>query len=126
MGQQQLLLIALAVIVVGVAIAISIQLFRQNAIDRKREILINESAHLATIAIGYYKRPVQFGGGGKKFTGWAIPSMMVQTDNGTYSVDIYQDSCVIDGVGTEVVTGKDSIEVRTTVLANSYKSVIIR
>ncbi len=129
MGQQQLLLIALAIIIVGIGIAVSIQLFRQNAIDRKREILINESSNLASIAIGYYKRPVQFGGGGKTFTGgggWTIPQSMVTTVNGSYTAQVYQDSVVITGTGTEVVTGSDSIQVRTTVLADSYHSVIIR
>jgi len=53
LGQQQLLLIVLGIIVVGIAIAISIQLFRQNAIDSKRDILMNESANIASIAIGY-------------------------------------------------------------------------
>ena len=126
MGQQQLLLIALSVIVVGIAIAISMQLFRQNAIDRKREILINESSNLASIAIGYYKRPVQFGGGGKSFTGWTIPPSMVTTVNGSYTTQVYSDSLVITGTGNEVVTGNDSIQVKTTVLADSYNSTIIR
>jgi hypothetical protein len=126
LGQQQLLLIALAIIIVGIGIALSIQLFRQNAIDRKREILINESSNLASIAIGYYKRPVQFGGGGKKFAGWNIPPSMVSTANGSYTAQIYNDSIVIVGTGNEVVTGDDSIQVRTTVLSDSYHSTIIR
>ena len=126
MGQQQILLIVLALIVVGIAIAISIQLFRQGAIDSKRDLVMNESASLASIAIGYYKKPVPFGGGGRSFIGWTIPGSMQATTNGSYSAEIFSDSVVITGTGTEVVTGTDSIEVKTTVLPTSYRSIIIR
>lgn len=126
MGQQQLLLVILGIIVVGIAIAISIQLFRQNAIDSKRDILMNESANIASIAIGYYKRPVSFGGGGKSFAGWVIPPELRATVNGNYTAVVYRDSVIITGTGTEVVTGTDSIKVRTNVSSSSYKIVIIR
>lgn len=126
MGQQQLLLVILGIIVVGIAIAISIQLFRQNAIDSKRDILMNECANIASIAIGYYKRPISFGGGSKSFLGWAVPAELRATVNGNYSAVIFKDSVIITGTGTEVVTGTDSIEVRTTVLSNTYNMVIIR
>ena len=126
MGQQQLLLIVLGIIVVGIAIAISIQLFRQNAIDSKRDILMNESANIASIAIGYYKRPVPFGGGGKSFIGLDVPGELQSTVNGSYSAVIYSDSVIITGTGTEVVTGSDSIQVRTTVSSDAYNIIIIR
>ena len=126
MGQQQLLLIVLGIIVVGIAIAISIQLFRQNAIDSKRDILMNESANIASIAIGYYKRPVPFGGGGKSFTNWKIPPELRSTVNGSYTAVVYRDSVIITGTGTEVVTGTDSIQVRTSVSSDAYNTVIIR
>ena len=126
MGQQQILLIVLALIVVGIAIAISIQLFRQGAIDSKRDLVMNESANLASIAIGYFKRPIPFGGGGRSFVGWTIPGSMQTTTAGSYSAEIFSDSIVITGTGTEVVTGTDSIEVKTTVLPNAYRSVIVR
>jgi len=126
LGQQQILLIVLGIIVVGIAIAISIQLFRQNAIDSKRDLLINECNTLASHAIGYYKKPVPFGGGGRSFVGWAIPGQLQATDVGNYSADIFQDSVVITGTGTEVVTGTDSIEVRTSVSSGSYNTLIIR
>ena len=65
MGQQQLLLIVLALIIVGIAIAISVQLFRSNAIEDKRDILIKETTGLAALAIEYYKKPAEMGGGGR-------------------------------------------------------------
>jgi hypothetical protein len=126
LGQQQLLLIVLGIIVVGIAIAISIQLFRQNAIDNKRDLLINECNNLASIAIGYYKRPIPFGGGGRSFLGWDVPNQIQSTMNGNYTAVIYRDSVIITGTGTEVITGTDSIQVITSVTSDSYNTLIIR
>jgi hypothetical protein len=125
LGQQQLLLIIVAIIVIGVAIAVSIQLFRSNAIDRKRELVMNESANLASIAISYYKKPKQMGGGGKEFTGWQVPSTMTHTTNGSYVADVTATQVIITATGTEVVTGTDSIKVETYVNADDYYTVII-
>ncbi len=125
MGQQQLLLIVLGVIVVGVAIALSITLFRANAIDRKRELLVNESHNIGSIAISYYKKPMMIGGGGQTFTGWQIPSTLQSTVNGSYTVQVSADNVVITGTGTEVVTGGDSIKIETTVTGNEINSIII-
>ena len=125
MGQQQLLLIVLGVIVVGVAIALSITLFRANAIDRKRELLVNESHNIGSIAISYYKKPIMIGGGGQTFTGWQIPSALQSTVNGSYTAQVSADNVVIAGTGTEVVTGGDSIKIETTVTGNEINSIII-
>jgi hypothetical protein len=125
LGQQQLLLVILGIIIVGVAIAIAIQLFRANAIDRKREILANESNNIGSIAISYYKKPRMMGGGGRTFTGWQIPSELVSTENGFYTAIVSEDNVIIIGTGTEVVTGNDSIKVQTVVTANEINSAII-
>lgn len=125
MGQQQLLLIVLGVIVVGVAIALSITLFRANAIDRKRELLVNESHNIGSIAISYYKKPIMIGGGGQTFTGWQIPPALQSTVNGSYSAQVSANNVVITGTGTEVVTGGDSIKIETTVTGNEINSIII-
>ncbi len=125
MGQQQLLLIILGVIVVGVAIALSITLFRANAIERKRELLVNESHNIGSIAISYFKKPIMMGGGGKRFTGWKIPSALQSTVNGSYSAQVSASNVVITGTGTEVVTDGDSIKVQTTVTGNEINSIII-
>jgi hypothetical protein len=124
-GQQQLLLVLLGIVVVGIAIAVAINLFRANAIDRKREILISECQDLGTIALAYYKKPRMMGGGGKKFTGWIIPSSMVATVNGSYTAQVSVDNIIIIGTGTEVVTDNDSIKVQTVVTANEINSSII-
>ena len=125
MGQQQLLLIILAIIIVGIAIAVSIGLFRAGAIDGKRDLLVSECSNIATIAISYYKKPREMGGGGKTFTDWQIPSQLVTTVNGSYSADVSAGQVIITGTGTEVVTGNDSIKVQTIVSGNEINSVII-
>jgi len=125
LGQQQLLMIVLAIIIVAIAIAISIQLFRSNAIDAKRDILMNECSNLATIAISYFKKPSELGGGGKTFNGWKVPNQLVNTVNGSYLAEVNSNQVVITGTGTEVVTGNDSIKVQTTVTANTINSIVI-
>ena len=126
MGQQQLLLIVLAIIIVGIAIAVSIQMFRTNAIEQKRDLLIEETTSLGYMAIQYYKKPSEMGGGSKSFLGWTIPSQMVVTANGNFMTStVAASQVIITGTGTEVVTGTDSIEVQTIVTANEVNSIII-
>ena len=126
MGQQQLLMIVLAIIIVGIAIAISVQLFRSNAIEAKRDILIEETSSLAAMAIQYYKKPSEMGGGGKSFVGWKIPHQMVITVNGNFMTStVTPTQVVITGTGSEVVTGNDSIKVETIATADEIYTVII-
>jgi hypothetical protein len=125
LGQQQLLLIVLGVIVVGVAVAFAIGLFRGNAIQTKRDLLLSEAGNIATIALSYYKKPTEFGGGGNSFTRWQIPKKMLQTDAGTYEADVTSNQVIITGTGTEAVTGSDYIKVQTIVADSGYYSVII-
>jgi len=118
-------LVLLGIVVVGVAIAVAINLFRGNAIDRKREILINESHNLGSIAIAYYKKPRMMGGGGKTFLGWQVPTQLANTVNGFYTAQVSYDNIVIIGTGTEVVTNNDSIKVQTIITADEIKSTVI-
>ncbi len=57
MGQQQLLLIVLGVIIVGIAVLVGMLLFRQNSIEEKRDLVINESLHIAQYGQEYYLKP---------------------------------------------------------------------
>jgi hypothetical protein len=125
LGQQQLLLIVLGVIIVGIAIVFAITMFRQGAIDSKRDLLINESSSLASHAMGYYKKPKMLGGGGSSFIGWVIPEDMKVTASGSFTATVSDDNVIITATGNEVVTGTDSIKVRVTVLSNSYTSEVI-
>jgi hypothetical protein len=125
-GQQQLLLIVLGLIIVALAITVAISVFRQGAIDSKRDIVTNECSNIASMALRYFKTPIPYGGGGGiSFVGWQIPSHLITTPSGSYEATVYQDSVVIVGTGNEVVNGSDSIQVRTTVNYNSFSSVII-
>lgn len=125
MGQQQLLLIVLGIIVVGIAVVISINIFRQSSVDQKRDLLVNESSSLSALALSYYKRAGSLGGGGNSFNGWNIPEQMKTTATGSFSAVIYSDSVVITGVGNEVVTGTDSVKIKTIVSGNGYHTIII-
>ncbi len=126
MGQQQLLLIVLAVIIIGAAVLWGIGLFRGSAIESKRDLLISESADIASHAISYYKKPFQFNGGGNSFLGWEIPTKMVSTEAGSYIANVTADQVIITGTGTEVVTGTDSIKIQTMVSDSGYYSVILK
>jgi hypothetical protein len=126
MGQQQLLLIVLGMIIVGIAVIFSITLFRQNAIDSKRDLLLNECGNLAMDAMKYYKKPVTLGGGGNTFVGWTIPEVITTTATGYYySAAIFKDSVLIVGTGNEVVNGNDSVQVEISVFQDNYSTHII-
>ena len=125
MGQQQLLLIVLVMIIVGIAIVFSITLFRQKAIDSKRDLLINECGNLAMDAMKYYKKPSNLGGGGNTFVGWSIPDIIITTATGNYSATIFRDSVLIIGTGNEVTNGTDSVKVQISVYQNNYTTQII-
>jgi hypothetical protein len=126
LGQQQLLMIVLAIIIVGIAIAISVQLFKSNAIESKRDLLIEETNSLAAMAIQYYKKPQTMGGGGRSFMGWEVPSQMVQTFNGNFMRAVVSATeVVITGTGSEAVTDTDSIKVETTVRPDGIFTEII-
>ena len=126
MGQQQLLLIVLGLVVIAIAVVVGISLFRAHAISSKRDILINETIDMAAQAIGYYKREKAFGGGGKSFIDWQIPPQLQNTINGSYVInEINKDEVVIIATGTEVVTGNDSIQVKTTVIPDNYQIEVI-
>jgi hypothetical protein len=125
LGQQQILLIVLALIIVGIAVAMGILIFRQNAIESKRDIVMNECTNLADMAMTYSKKPRAFGGGGNAFTGWDVPNNLKITESGTYVAAVQPDKVVITGTGNEVVNGKDSVQVQTIVTVDSIKSIII-
>jgi hypothetical protein len=126
MGQQQLLMIVLALIIIAIAVSISISLFRSNAIEHKRDLLIEETQVLGTMALQYFKKPQEMGGGGQSFVGWSIPSQMNQTANGSFVIaSMAFNQVVITGTGSEVVTGTDSIKVQTTVTPLNMFTTII-
>ncbi|MEW6195796.1 MAG: hypothetical protein AB1521_11635 [Bacteroidota bacterium] len=125
MGQQQLLLILLGIVIVGIAIFVGINLFRANAIETKRNNIINELVNLASLAQNYYMKPTALGGGARSFTGWTIPSDLVTTANGHYTSTASAESVIVIGTGNEVVTNNDSVRVRISIGATSFRTTII-
>jgi len=126
MGQQQLLLIVLGIIIVAIAVFLGVWLFSVNAVEAKRNNVTNELVNLAAIAQGYYLRPTTMGGGNRTFTGWVVPGELRTTANGSYSSIAYEDSVVITGIGNEVVTGTDSVQVKISVKGDKYKVTIVK
>ena len=119
-------MIVLALIIIAIAISISVELFRSNAIEGKRDILIEETSSLGMMALQYFKKPQELGGGSNSFLGWSIPSQMNQTANGSFDISLLQaDEIRIVGTGSEVVTGNDSIKVETVVRADQMYTVIV-
>lgn len=125
MGQQQLLLIVLGVIIVGTTVVLAMNLFRANAIENKRDIVMNEAFHIATLAQNYYKKPLSQAGGGNKFTGWEIPKDLLITSSGEFEAAISDDSVIIIGTGNETANSGDLVQVRLTVTNNNIVSEIV-
>lgn len=126
MGQQQFLLIVLSVIIVGISITIGVILFNENAMEQKRNEIINECTLVASEAQLYYRKPISLGGGGKSFNGWEIPDQFASTVVGfIIQTDVSDDHVIITGTGNEIVTGKDSIKVELYVTPMKYTTTII-
>jgi hypothetical protein len=118
MGQQQLLFIVLGLILVAIALAVGISLFRENSIDQKRNMLVNDCINLAAMAQQYYLKPTTYGGGGYSFTDWKIPGELQATEIGSFEITSQSATqLIILATGTEVVTGSDSVKVQVTVPA---------
>lgn len=125
MGQQQLLLIVLGVIIVGIAVLLGIILFRQGAIDNKRDLLINEGLTVANNAREYYFRPSSLGGGQYSFSGWQIPTQLSSTANGSYTASVTANQVEITGTGNELISGSDYIEVKFIITRDGIATEII-
>ena len=128
MGQQQLLLVVLGIILVGIALAVGVSLFRANAIDQKRNYVMNECINLAAMAQQYYLKPSAYGGGSSSFVNWSIPPELDTTASGTYRISSQtKNSVTIIGTGNEVVTGTDTIQVQIVVPnpPNTYQVTVI-
>ena len=127
MGQQQLLLIVLGIIIVGVAIVIGINLFKANAVEAKRNNVINELVNLAAMAQQYYQKPSALGGGNRTFTGWKIPKELRTTANGSFEIEnIDEQEITLIGTGNEVVTGNDSVKVQMVVKPLTYETTVLK
>ena len=102
MGQSQLLLIVLGVIIVGSAVIMGMNLFQANAIESNRNALNSDLLNIATMSQAYYKKNSVLGGGNKNFSGFKIPKLLQENENGTYStIYLRTNEALFQGVGTE-------------------------
>lgn len=127
MGQQQLLLIVLGLIVIGIAIIIGVNLFTANAIEAKRNNIINDLTHLASEAQRYYKTPIAMGGGSRSFIGFEIPKRLRVNADGEFTItaEATQDQVILTGVGNDVVQDNNPVEVQMIVVQDEFETVII-
>ena len=126
MGQQQLLLIMLGVIVVGVMVAVGINIFTSNAIEQKRDEIINECTILASEAQLYYRKPKLLGGGGNSFVGWKVPREYSTTEAGSFvQTSNAVEEVIITGTGNELVTDTDSVKIQMRVTRDSLVATVI-
>jgi len=102
MGTQQLLLLVVALIIVGAAIIVGIKLFGANAVSANRDSISAELNTLAAVAMEFYKKPKEIGGGSNSFTNWHIPSHLDSTAYGTYTASPTNQVLTIIGLGTEI------------------------
>jgi len=115
MGQQQLLLIVLSFIIVGTAVVVGINTFAASSSSSNRDAVVADLMQLASIAQTYYQKPIALAGGGNSFTGFQIPSQLVSTSNGTYTLNPGDQIVTLVGTGTQ--TGNDN--------ANPVKATIV-
>lgn len=103
MGQQQLLLIVLGVIIVGISIVVGINLFQSSAVQANKDALVSDLNNLGALALQFYKKPANLGGGGNVFTGFSIPANLATTANGSYAITANTGATItITGTGTEL------------------------
>ncbi|MBU2494060.1 MAG: hypothetical protein KJ571_15645 [Bacteroidetes bacterium] len=118
MGQQQLLLIVLGVIIVGIAVVVGINVFTASSLQANIDGLTADVVNLGSMAQQYHRKPTALGGGGNSFVGWAIPSALDTTGNGTYVITGTPTATqiVITGTGNEIgANGTSGVVVTATV-----------
>ncbi|MFQ5631956.1 MAG: hypothetical protein ACE5I1_24565 [bacterium] len=129
MGQQQLLLLALSTIIVGLAIVVGLNMFGENAGQANQNAVTNDVLTIASRAQGWYRKPAQFGGGGRSFAAVTLDTLGFPptNPNGTYALsNLSVDSLVITGTGVENPDGVGgNLSVAVTVKANTVSSATI-
>ena len=128
MGQQQLLLIVLGVIVVGIAVVVGINLFNANAVSSNRDGVVSDLNNLGAMAQQFYKKPISMGGGGNTFTGFALPTQLDTTANGSYTAGfvVAAQQVTIVGLGTEVNDASLNIQHQAIVAPTSITVTQLR
>lgn len=128
MGQQQLLLIVLVMILVGAAILVGMQVYDESNRETAITTMSKDLVSLSTIAMNYYRTPVELGGGGQSFTpssangNWNVPENLDTLDNRAYSVSsIKKNSIELLGQSIDEKTGLNGTEgVKVYITLNQF------
>lgn len=117
MGQQQLLLIVLVMILVGTAILVGMMVYDESNRETAITTMSKDLVSLSSIAMNYYRTPVELGGGGQSFTSslangnWKIPENLDTLDNRAYFVSsISRNSVELLGQSIDEKTGNNGTE----------------
>lgn len=122
MGQQQLLLIVLGVIIVGIAVVVGINVFTAQSEESSKDAIVSDCTNLGAMAQQYFRKPTAMGGGGNSFVGWAIPSNLDTTANGTYAITVAGTATGVTITGTPLASTGYSWAVTTVVTSNDITS----
>lgn len=109
MGQQQLLLLILGVIVVAIAVAVGISQFGAHSEQANKDGVIAGLVNVSANAYQYRMKPVNLGGGGNSYGGYAIPSKMLSDDNADYTISGSPTASLVVFVGTSRMNGAWSV-----------------
>lgn len=130
MGQQQLLLLALSAIIVGLAIVVGINMFGEGAAQANQDAVVNDVLTIATRAQSWFRKPAQFGGGGRSFTNCTLDTLrfVSPNENGSYVITPQAGgaTATVVGTGTEDINGDGTpLTVTVTVGADTVSTAII-
>jgi hypothetical protein len=109
MGQQQLIIIVLCTITIGIAISVGILIFTTDAIQERRDAIMQDMIILASNARAHYFRPASMGGGNNSYNGYRIPKRLLSNENGSYICDIQYGGTIIEFTGSSVDDPADKI-----------------
>ncbi|HLB00571.1 MAG TPA: hypothetical protein VJO14_04225 [Bacteroidota bacterium] len=95
MGTQQLLLIIIGVIIIAIGISVGAQLFGATSVSSNRDALMNDINNFAANVKQYRSKISSMGGGGGSYTGYLLPAILNNNDDGSFSLAISPASVVI-------------------------------
>ncbi len=109
MGQQQLLLATLGAFAAAIGVLVGIQIRSAQSVQANQDALVRDVTTIASRALEWYRKPVQFGGGGRdwnRLTSAANPLAVLQlptrTPNGRFRITAGSGGGIeITGVGLE-------------------------
>ncbi|MEQ8579863.1 MAG: hypothetical protein RIC57_09005 [Balneola sp.] len=67
MGQQQLIVMILVTVVVGIMTVVAITMFQEAQKESEKSAIRQDLLDCSSMAIAYYKKPRELGGGGGSF-----------------------------------------------------------